>query len=771
MYRILGRIIVRAPWSVIAVVVLACVVVLAGLRNTSFVSDYDATLPDHSELTRDIRAIQDKFESRSTLAFLVSGGEAWARMRAACALSSQLEKTPGVAPGRVYGFGSDTLKYVVEEAGDLRVVGLREFCDTGGALSDRVLDGLGPQRSLVVAPGGELVVYADLDVISGEFDAMLTGIDAQIASINEPGVTVAYSGQPAFIAQNDRFSKRIAWFFPVIMILVLLLHWEALRSVQAVVVPIFTGLVATALGLGVYGWLGLPLDTYAVLAPILVLAVGAGHSVQLLKRYMEEVRERVEAGAQASREQNDAAIVATIMSVGPVLTLAVSGAAACLFALLLLDVAALARFGVLAGSGIVGALFLELTLVPAVRVLLPRPIARPRYGELSPFWQTALRHVGSAAIRGPRILIGLCLLLVVVALGVGVTLVKPSHSISVYTASDVPVQKTVHELTAAGVGPYAFDVMIDTGSPELAFEPRNLDTVRELEARLKEDPAVSATLSAASAVDFLQCRFLGEVPCADVRVASPDEASQIWTMLFGGGREVGLVDDTRQFLRVRSFVTTDETQAADRLIAIAHSVAAERSLDISTGGSAVAAKALADGIVRVSIEKGILLVAIVALIGGLAFRSLGMAFAFAIPSIVTVLANFSYLGWSGTSLNVATAAVATIAVGVGLDYLVYIAFRIREGLRRGLSFEDAAIYGHASAGGAAVCVAIAVAVGYIVLLFSPGYLLHHWIAVLVPMTMLSSLFGALFVFPFLLRVFGNIGTGGDRFWSGRRASD
>ncbi|RYG31456.1 MAG: hypothetical protein EON93_12945, partial [Burkholderiales bacterium] len=197
-----------------------------------------------------------------------------------------------------------------------------------------------------------------------------------------------------------------------------------------------------------------------------------------------------------------------------------------------------------------------------------------------------------------------------------------------------------------------------------------------------------------------------------------------------------------------------ETRVAERLIGIAKSTGAERGLAVTTGGSAVAAKALADGIVRVSIEKAFLLIGIVALIGGLAFRSFRMALAFALPSLITVLANFSYLGWSGTSLNVATAAVATIAVGVGLDYLVYVAFRIRDGLKRGLPFADAIAYGHASAGGAAVCVATAVAAGYVVLIFSPGYLLHHWIAVLVPMTMLSSLLGALFVFPFLVRLMG-----------------
>ncbi len=754
MYRMLGHVIVGHPWKVIASVVFACMVVLAGLRQTSFVSDYDATLPDHSELTQDIRAIQSRFESRSTLAFLVSGGDEAARLTSACTLSAQLERTPGIAPGRVYGFGSDTLKYVSEEAGDLRVVGLREFCDFGESITEDVLAGLGPQRSLILAPNGDLIVYADLNVISGEFDGILTGIDAMLPGLSQSGVSIAYSGQPAFIAQNDRFSKRIAIFFPIIMILVLLLHWEALRSVQAVVVPIFTGLIATALGLGVYGWLRMPLDTYAVLAPILILAVGAGHSVQLLKRYMEEIRERAEPGTRATKQQNGEAIIETVASVGPVLTLAVSGAAACLFALLLLDVAALARFGVLAGAGICAALVLELTLVPAIRVLLPRPIVRAGYGELTPFWQSTLRRIASVAVTGPRVAIGIGLIAFAGVLGVGVMLVKPSHSISVYTAPDVPVQKTVNELVAAGVGPYVFDVMIDMGAADAAFAPDKLDVVREVEARLRADPAVTGTLSAALTIDFLQCRFVGASDCSSSHAGSADEAGQIWTILFGGGREVGLVDDTRRFLRVRAFVKSDETHVAERLIGIAKATGDAHGLPVTTGGSAIAAKALADGIVRVSVEKAFLLIGIVALIGGLAFRSLHMALAFALPSIVTVLANFSYLGWSGTSLNVATAAVATIAVGVGLDYLVYVAFRIRDGIRKGLPLNEAIAYGHASAGGAAVCVATAVAAGYVVLIFSPGYLLHHWIAVLVPLTMLSSLLGALFVFPFLVRLIG-----------------
>lgn len=755
MFRQYGNFVVRHPWKVIAVILAISAVVLFGASYSRFVSDYDSTLPNRSPLTAQIHAIQARFESRSTLAFLVSGDSESSRIRATCALSAALERTAGVSPGRVYGLGSDALKYVAANADQLEVIGLGEFCTGNQHLTEDVLAGLGPMRDLIRAPNGDFVVYADLDVISGLFQPTLDDIDQAIESIRRDvgadEVRISYSGQPAFIAQNDRFSKRIALFFPLIMLVVLLLHWEALRSAQAVLIPIFTGLVATALAIGVYGWLRLPLDTYAVLAPILILAVGAGHSVQLLKRYMEELGNRVAVGARATREQNEAALVATLAAMGPVLTLAVSGAAACLFALLLLDVAALARFGLLAGVGICGALLLELTLVPAIRILLPRPLVRARFGELSGFWQKALRRVGNAALTGGRLPIALGLIALSALLAFGLANVRLSHSISVYTANDVPVQRTLHELVDAGAGPYVLDVMLDTQAIDGAFAPGALNAARALQQRLDADLSVRATLSAVSIIDFLQCRFSAAINCTAAR--SAEEAQQVWTVLFGGGREAGLIDETGRYLRVRAFVDSDETQVAERLIRTAEDTAASHSVSVITGGSAVAAKALADGIVRVSLEKAALLLAIVALIGGMAFRSIKMALLFAIPSAVTVLANFAYLGWSGTTLNVATAAVATIAVGVGLDYLVYIAFRTREGVARGQSLEDAAREGHSSAGGAALCVAMAVGAGYLVLLLSPGYLLHHWIAVLVPMTMVFSLFGALFLFPFLMRIF------------------
>ena len=67
-----------------------------------------------------------------------------------------------------------------------------------------------------------------------------------------------------------------------------LLHYEAFRTKQGFILPLVTAIMAVLWGTGFMGVLGQPLDIFNSPTPILILAVAAGHAVQLLKRYYEE---------------------------------------------------------------------------------------------------------------------------------------------------------------------------------------------------------------------------------------------------------------------------------------------------------------------------------------------------------------------------------------------------------------------------------------------------------------------------------------------------
>ena len=67
-----------------------------------------------------------------------------------------------------------------------------------------------------------------------------------------------------------------------------LVHYEAFRTVQAMVLPLVTALLSVVWALGIMGLLGLPMDTWSAITPVVILAIAAGHAVQILKRYYEE---------------------------------------------------------------------------------------------------------------------------------------------------------------------------------------------------------------------------------------------------------------------------------------------------------------------------------------------------------------------------------------------------------------------------------------------------------------------------------------------------
>ncbi|WP_310476185.1 hypothetical protein, partial [Sandarakinorhabdus sp.] len=92
MFTTLATLVTRRPWTVIAMVAMAALLSLAGARHLHFVSDFDSSLPNRSPLSEQIHAIQDAFESRNTLAFLIKDGTPAARVAAACTLSQGLTR-------------------------------------------------------------------------------------------------------------------------------------------------------------------------------------------------------------------------------------------------------------------------------------------------------------------------------------------------------------------------------------------------------------------------------------------------------------------------------------------------------------------------------------------------------------------------------------------------------------------------------------------------------------------------------------------------------
>ena len=177
-------------------------------------------------------------------------------------------------------------------------------------------------------------------------------------------VEIHLGGMPIALSYLELDSKRIVYLFPIALVVMMFVLYWAFRSVQGMALPLLTALVSVVWALGLMGFFRIAMDPFNTMTPILIMAIAAGHAVQILKRYYEEL---------AAGRDNRRAVVEATAKMAPVMITAGLVAAASFASLVTFHLKTFQAFGVLTAFGIISALILELTFIPALRSLIPAP--------------------------------------------------------------------------------------------------------------------------------------------------------------------------------------------------------------------------------------------------------------------------------------------------------------------------------------------------------------------------------------------------------------
>src|SRR5256712_388486 len=301
-----------------------------------------------------------------------------------------------IAPN-VVSLAAPSVRHAEEEGGTIRVDYLmRDVPETPeeiAALRAR-LDDDPALRGLLVTPDqrAALVMLDFYDGTSGQ------DVFARTLSLAEPyrdrPLDFYFAGEPMFVMASLEQSREVAWRIPLIFLVIAGMLLVSFRSVQGMLVPMLTATLSTLWGLGLMGWTGIVIDTWNVAVPILLIAVAAAHSAQMLKRYGEEV--------ERTRDTR-AAVIASTVSMGPVMVAAGATAALGFASLALFGVRSIGNFGLSCAYGIASAVLLEMTFIPALRALLPAPRRGPGEGGPTPRAQRpGGRHIEGAGGRSRR---------------------------------------------------------------------------------------------------------------------------------------------------------------------------------------------------------------------------------------------------------------------------------------------------------------------------------------------------------------------------------
>jgi predicted RND superfamily exporter protein len=742
-----ARFLTGHAWAVLLVVGVVTVALGLGTKRLRSEFDLEASLPADHPFVRIDRQIRAEFGGRNTIivAIVPRDGTVWRPeiLRIVRDFTLAALQLPDVIAQNVVSLAAPSVRHVEEHDGALTVDYLmRDVPETPedvATLRARI-DEEPPLRGMLVTPDDRaaLVVVDFWD--RGPSGALYERVAGLAAPWAGAPVDFYYAGEPILALTDIEQSREIAWRIPMAFVVIAAMLLASFRSVQGMTIPMLTATLSTVWGLGLMGWTGIAIDSWNVAAPILLIAVAAAHSAQMLKRYGEEV-ERL--------GDNRAAVISSTAAIGPVMLAAGSTAALGFASLALFGVPSIARFGLACAYGIASAVVLEMTFMPALRALLPRPRRVPGESGFTHGFLSRL-HLAIVQARGRRVLAGTAIALAAAA--VGAMLIRTYGSMREYVPADSLARRHLDEIEKHFPGTTTMTVLYE-GPPGAVRTVALLQHMVALQAEIERDPLTVRTASLADLVRSLHRAFNPDAP-DPWRI--PDDQPLVAQLMFLGESPAfeRFTDRALGKALLLAYLRDDDSARVGPLVrrvqawVAAHPPPAGVQVLVA-GGVGPTVLAVNEHTTHGKLLNMLVVLAVIALVSSVMLRSLQGGLYVVTPIAITVALLFGVLGWTGIRLDMGSASVIAMAAGIGADYAIYFLYRLRE--ERARQPDDSTAFSVAlhTSGRAILFVAASIGAGFAVMGFSK-YLGMRLFGTLMPIAMVVSCLAALSIMPVLV---------------------
>ena len=760
--------ILRYRYLVITLTLVITIAAVIQAKNLNIIIDPNTMLPQSHPYVTTSNQVEKVFGSKYVVMIGITPKEGdiyqSVVLEKVQRMTAAFLQTPGVVKENLLSLSSKRAKNIAGTAEGLEVKPLMSTVPATAAQMTELRESIKKNpvylNSIVSNDAKTTAILVEFKDGPGGFRAIMDKVDAIVEHERDSLVEINVGGIPSFLARIEIYSERIGFLFPIAILVLSLVLFEAFRTKQGLILPLLTAGLAVAWGVGVMGASGIPMDVFNSATPILILAVATGHAVQLLKRYYEEYFRLRETTDLSPKAANNQAVISSLIRVGPVMIAAGVVASLGFFSLVIFKISTVRTFGIFTGIGILAALILEMTFIPALRSILAPPsmVERKREKKIS-IWDKMTNAIANWVTgNNRRRVYGGVLLFVIITL-IGVSRVTVDNSTKSFFSPELIFEKDDKALNGRLGGTNTMYLLVEGANDDAIKNPKILQAIGELQRFLENQPYVGKTVSLADFIMRMNQAMHGDDP-AYYKIPDSQELISQYLLLYSMSGEPGdfdsYVDYGYRSANLTVFLKTDSSAYIEKLVEKIHAFTAlhfDQNVHIGIGGSVPQGAALNEVMVYGKILNILQITVVVFIISSLIFRSLVAGMLVLLPLLVAVLANFGLMGWSGIPLNISTSLISAMAVGIGADYAIYLIYRLREELTMGTDEITAVRNVIGTAGQAILFVAISVSAGYGVLLLSFGYNIHKWLAILIAEAMIMSSLSALLLIPALILTF------------------
>jgi len=544
---------------------------------------------------------------------------------------------------------------------------------------------------------------------------------------------------------GEKVLRDLAVLIPLMLIAIVALLYTMLRTLGGVMIPMLETLIVLVWTFGAMGWLGAPIALVTTILPVVLMAMCITDEIHLLER----VAARWEEGSPRAR------LEAAYAEVGRPIVLTSITTALGFLSFRSASIEPLREFGTFAAFGILVAMVLSFSFIPALMVKLPEHIFAPPERATGARW---LAHFGNFASRRP----GTCFagaMVVLLALLPGLFELRVSDSWVENFAPEDDIVRAERGINESFWGSYRFDVVFE-GAPEFFREPGGVAVV-EAVRRLSED---------APHVGGVETYLM---PLEEIAEALDEEGAlsklpirKLWdlfTLAEISDARTGLaplISDDASVARVRFYVRSPDyakAQELERFLTASISALTQlqpqgrrQDLQFHYSGDLPVATALVESIVHNQLRSIGWAIVTIAVVLFLSVRRVAALWAL-VPVVAATAGLLGFMGLASVELGIATSMFASLVVGVGVDFGIHFIHRFERERDAGLDRAAAVRATFNIAGRALFWNAATLAVGFSVLTVS-SLKPNHSLGLLLAAGTLACFAGSFTLLPFLLRM-------------------
>ena len=544
-----------------------------------------------------------------------------------------------------------------------------------------------------------------------------------------------YIGSPMLITYIAELMKNdLVMLLPIAFLLIAIILFMSFRSIKGVILPLLSAVIAIIWSLGTMSLLGYSMSMISNNIPIILLAIGSAYTIHVVNRVNQIGKSK------------DTDIVKSALNyvMVPVVLAAITTVIGFISFVFGAYLDMIVDFGIFTALGTFVACLMAIFFVPAILATLPQTTQQKDTKKGNEFIEKRfLIPLKNTLFKRSKLIIWIWLLAIGISL-TGIMSIERSVDIQEYFKKGNPTREAERIMVEKFGGTKPVFVHFKGNMQD----PAVLKTMMATSAYMEQSTDIYTSMSVAKLISEINLAIMGnrEVP-EDMAMVE-----QLWFLLDGNEIMQRFVsEDLTEGIIISKFKSPDN-EAKIAFAKYMDDFIQENSREdcqIQITGMPFVDITMDRSLINSQLGSISIAIIFVIIIVGLMLRSLINGLYASIPIIAAIIILFGVMGLTGISLNIATVLVASVALGIGIDYSIHIISHFNDIYKKTGLLEKAINDTLMISGNAIIINVVSVSAGFLVLVFSEMVPLQYF-GILIAISMVSSSLGAMTLLPAIL---------------------